>query len=49
MNTISYVTDTVKTLFDQNGIEIPFPRRDITVVSRMAGDPPVPEKDDPFS
>jgi small-conductance mechanosensitive channel len=49
MNTISYVTDTVKTLFDQNGIEIPFPRRDITVVSRKAGDPPVPEKDDPFS
>ena len=47
MNTISYITDTVKTLFDQNGIEIPFPRRDITIVDRKAADPPVPKKDDP--
>jgi len=46
MNTISYVTDTVKTLFDQNGIEIPFPKRDITIVDRHAGSPPLPEKDD---
>lgn len=33
MDTIDYITDTVKTLFDENGIEIPFPRRDITIVN----------------
>ena len=32
MDTISYITDTVKTLFDQSGIEIPYPKRDITIV-----------------
>jgi small-conductance mechanosensitive channel len=37
MDTISYITDTVKTLFDENGIEIPFPRRDITLVNPQAG------------
>ena len=47
MNTISYITDTVKTLFDRNGIEIPFPRRDITIIDRKAGDPPCREKDAP--
>jgi small-conductance mechanosensitive channel len=36
MDTISYVTDTVKSLFDQNGIEIPYPKRDITIVDRRA-------------
>ena len=35
MDTISYITDTVKTLFDENGIEIPFPRRDINIVRRQ--------------
>jgi small-conductance mechanosensitive channel len=35
MDTISYITDTVKTLFDQNGIEIPFPKRDITISDRQ--------------
>ena len=39
MDTISYITDTVKTLFDQNGIEIPFPKRDITIVDRRTGNP----------
>jgi small-conductance mechanosensitive channel len=34
MDTISYITDTVKTLFDENGVEIPFPKRDITIVRR---------------
>jgi small-conductance mechanosensitive channel len=34
MHTISYVTDTVKTLFDQNGVEIPYPKRDIAIVER---------------
>lgn len=34
MDTISFITDTVKTLFDENGIEIPFPKRDITIVDR---------------
>ena len=37
MDTISYITDTVKTLFDENGIEIPFPKRDISIVDRQAG------------
>ncbi len=46
MDTISYITDTVKTLFDQNGIEIPFPRRDITLVARHADKPHQPKKDD---
>ena len=32
MDTIDHITDTVKTLFNQNGIEIPFPKRDITIV-----------------
>jgi small-conductance mechanosensitive channel len=36
MDTISYITDTVKTLFDENGIEIPYPKRDITIVGRRA-------------
>jgi small-conductance mechanosensitive channel len=45
MDTISYITDTVKTLFDENGIEIPFPRRDITIVDRRA-DKPLRQKKD---
>lgn len=44
MDTISYITDTVKTLFDENGIDIPFPRRDITIVDRNA--PPPRQKKD---
>ncbi len=47
MDTISYITDTVKTLFDENGIEIPFPKRDITIVDRHAGKPLRQKKDDP--
>lgn len=47
MNTISYITDTVKTLFDENGIEIPFPRRDVTIVDRHSGGSPGREKDAP--
>ena len=39
MDTISYITDTVKTLFDQNGIEIPFPKRDITIVGHHGENP----------
>ncbi len=34
MDTISYVTDKVKTTFDQNNIEIPFPKRDITITNK---------------
>lgn len=37
MDTIDYITDTVKTLFDENGIEIPFPKRDITIVGHGVG------------
>jgi MscS family membrane protein len=36
MDTIDYITDTVKTLFDQNHIEIPFPKRDIIIHNRPA-------------
>ncbi|MBC2744375.1 MAG: mechanosensitive ion channel [Desulfosarcina sp.] len=46
MDTISYITDTVKTLFDENGIEIPFPRRDITIIDRHAGQPLRQKKDE---
>jgi len=31
MTTISYITDTVKTKFDEHGIEIPYPRRVVYV------------------
>jgi small-conductance mechanosensitive channel len=34
MDTISYVTDKIKTVFDQQGIEIPYPKRDITITQR---------------
>lgn len=43
MNTISYVTDKVKEAFDSEGIEIPYPKRDIFIRHREAGgDPTVP-------
>lgn len=31
MDTISYITDNVKYAFDEAGIEIPYPKRDITI------------------
>ena len=31
IHTISYITDKVKEKFDQHGVEIPFPRRDIII------------------
>ena len=33
MNTISAITDKIKTAFDAAGIEIPFPKRDITIIN----------------
>ncbi len=35
MNTISYITDKVKTEFDNEGIEIPYPKRDITITQKI--------------
>ena len=45
MDTIDHITDTVKTLFDENGIEIPFPKRDITIYDRHTDASPEPKKD----
>lgn len=36
MDTISIITDRVKTVFDREGIEIPFPKRDITIIEKQA-------------
>lgn len=36
MNTISAVTDQVKTAFDAEGIEIPYPKRDIHIIQGKA-------------
>jgi small-conductance mechanosensitive channel len=33
MDTISYITDNVKDAFDKNGIEIPYPKREIRILS----------------
>ena len=34
MDTISYITDNIKETFDKNGIEIPYPKRDITIIDK---------------
>ena len=34
MDTISMITDRVKAVFDEQGIEIPYPKRDITIVRK---------------
>lgn len=46
MDTISYMTDHVKAAFDAEGIEIPYPRRDITITYRgdVSPDAPVRER-----
>ncbi len=36
MDTISVITDVVKTSFDEKGIMIPYPRRDIAIVGQTA-------------
>jgi small-conductance mechanosensitive channel len=38
MNTISYITDNVKEVFDKNGIEIPYPKRDITITDKSSSE-----------
>lgn len=35
MDSISYITDKVKTEFDKAGIEIPYPKRDITITQKI--------------
>lgn len=34
MDTISFITDKVKDVFDREGIEIPYPKRDITIINK---------------
>ncbi len=34
MDTVSYITDNVKTEFDKEGIEIPYPKRDIIITQK---------------
>ena len=36
MNTISYITDKVKEAFDAEGIEIPYPKRDIFITQKSS-------------
>lgn len=36
MDTISYITDHTKTEFDAHGIEIPYPKRDIHMIQKIA-------------
>ena len=38
MDTISHVTDKIKSAFDGHGIEIPYPKRDITITQRQASE-----------
>ena len=44
MDTISYITDNIKAAFDKNGIEIPFPKRDITIIERSIAEPEKPKQ-----
>ena len=44
MDTISYITDKVKAAFDKNGIEIPYPKRDITLIRRSIAHPEKPKQ-----
>ena len=46
MDTISYVTDRIKATFDQHGIEIPYPKRDITITQKPV---PIPKTTQPVS
>lgn len=38
IHTISHVTDKIKAAFDEHGIEIPYPKRDITIVRQKASE-----------
>jgi len=44
MDTISYITDKIKAAFDKNGIEIPYPKRDITLIRRSIAHPEKPKQ-----
>jgi small-conductance mechanosensitive channel len=40
MDVIDYITDAVKEAFDSQGIEIPYPKRDITIKYTSSIEPP---------
>jgi len=44
MDTISYITDKIKAAFDKNGVEIPYPKRDITLIRRSIAHPEKPKQ-----
>jgi small conductance mechanosensitive channel len=46
MDTISEVTDRVKEAFDEQGIEIPYPKRDIVITHRKSDKGSVPARND---
>jgi small-conductance mechanosensitive channel len=44
IHTISYVTDRVKEVFDREGIEIPYPKRDIHILKTIEDGAPASQQ-----
>lgn len=47
MNTISFITDRAKSGFEANGIEIPYPKRDIHIIQTNSQDNGTPSLENP--